>query len=515
MLFNSPEFIFFFLPTSIFLFFLVNNFVSRIWALFFLSVSSILFYSWWDYRLVWVILTSIAVNFLTSREIIASANLKRKWITALGICFNLGLLSYFKYWGFALSFFEGGSFSEFSSLDLVVPIGISFYTFQQIAFLVDTYKGDVAETDLRHYMLFVSFFPQLIAGPIVHHREMMPQFRQVSLNGVSANLAVGITIFVIGLSKKIFLADGFANIATPYFNAAAEGKVLDFWEAWVATFAYTFQIYFDFSGYSDMAIGLGRMFGIRLPINFASPYKAVSMIDFWRRWHITLSRFLRDYVFIPLGGSRRGPARTYLNVILTMLLGGFWHGAGWTFLLWGAIHAVGIAANRLWRDFGHKGQLGNLFGWLITFGIVTVAWVPFRADTITVTSSMYASMAGLNGISIPTSLTSWLGEHAALAQFFGLHSDGVSLLTPEFWMSLLLGLMLVLVAPNTQTLLRNFEPGLMSPGYPNLVEDSLFWQRFGFRGWMPNSATAIFVGFLLAGCMAKLNDVSEFIYFQF
>jgi len=513
VLFNSPEFIFFFLPTSIFLFILVHTYISRIWAIFVLSLTSILFYSWWDYHLVWVILTSITVNFATVRAITASAGRKRKWVTALGICFNLSLLSYYKYWGFAYSIFEGVSLAEFSSSNLVVPIGISFYTFQQIAFLVDTHKKEVVETDPRHYMLFVSFFPQLIAGPIVHHREMMPQFRRLSFDGVSANLAVGVTIFVIGLSKKILLADGFANIASPYFDAAAGGKVLDFWEAWVATFAYTFQIYFDFSGYSDMAIGLARMFGIHLPINFASPYKAVSMIDFWQRWHITLSRFLRDYVYFPLGGSRKGRGRTYLNVIVTMLLGGFWHGAGWTFLLWGAIHAVGIMANRLWREFGQKVQLGRRLGWLITFGIVTMAWVPFRADTITVTGSMYASMVGLNGISIPTSLAPWLAEHAAFARLF--NAGGVSLLNPSFWMSLLLGFLLVLAAPNTQTLLSNFEPGLKSPGYPNPVEKSVFWQRFGFHGWMPTPAAAVFVGLLFTGCMAKLNDVSEFIYFQF
>ena len=288
-------------------------------------------------------------------------------------------------------------------LNIVLPLGISFFTFQKIALITDAYLGKVERLNALDYMLFVMFFPQLIAGPIVHHSEVMPQFaarRCVEMSDV----ALGLTIFVGGLAKKVLFADGAAQFATPVFDAAAAGTAPTFFQAWLGALAYTVQLYFDFSGYSDMAIGAALLFGIRLPINFASPYKATSIIDFWRRWHMTLSRFLRDYLYVPLGGNRRGPARRYMNLGITMVLGGLWHGAGWTFVLWGAMHAGYLGVNHAWRAlarrraFAHRmTPLGNLAGGGMTFLAVVAAWVVFRAADVPTAGLLLRAMAGFGG----------------------------------------------------------------------------------------------------------------------
>ncbi len=259
----------------------------------------------------------------------------------VGIAFNLGTLGYFKYFNFFVETANVVFNAGFNFDEIILPLAISFFTFQQITFLVDAYRGKACDYNFLHYALFVTFFPQLIAGPIVHHAEMMPQFLKRKTGGLSnASIAVGGSIFLLGLFKKVVLADNVAAYATPVFAAASAGQELTLIESWGGVLAYTFQLYFDFSGYSDMAIGLARMFGIVLPLNFNSPYKAASIIDFWRRWHMTLSRFLRDYVYFPLGGSLRGRMKRHINLMITMLLGGLWHGAGWTFVVWGGLHGI-------------------------------------------------------------------------------------------------------------------------------------------------------------------------------
>ena len=324
MLFNSYEFLFLFLPLSVAGFFLVGSRGHHRLAVAWLAGASLFFYGWWNPAYVWLILASIGVNYtlglgLGSRP--SQGGLLRRFLLTLGITFNLGLLGYYKYSNFFVDTacsLMGGT-SHLAAITL--PLAISFFTFQQIAFLVDTYKGHARVYDLLHYCLFVTFFPQLIAGPIVHHREMMPQFmRRSFLRLNSEHVAIGLTLFCMGLFKKVVLADGVAAYATPIFHAAEQGVSLSFFDAWAGALAYTFQLYFDFSGYCDMALGIARVFGIRLPLNFNSPYKARNMIEFWRRWHMTLSRFLRDYLYIPLGGNRHGRVRRYVNLMLTMLL---------------------------------------------------------------------------------------------------------------------------------------------------------------------------------------------------
>ncbi|MGH6886959.1 MAG: MBOAT family O-acyltransferase, partial [Geminicoccales bacterium] len=331
MLFNSFEFILAFLPVTLIGFFLLGGRESPRAALSWLVLTSLFFYGWWNPSYLVLIIGSICFNFFVGQRLLARSS---KAILGFGVAVNLLSIAYFKYAGFLAFNIEELAGVEVGLEHIVLPLAISFFTFQQIAYLVDAHRGEVRAEGFVNYALFVTFFPQLIAGPIVHHSEVLPQFARRSTYRLDLdNLALGLTVFSIGLFKKVVLADGIATYATPMFAAAQGGYEPTLFEAWGGALAYTFQLYFDFSGYSDMAVGLGLMFNIRIPINFDSPYKAVNVIDFWRRWHITLSRFLRDYLYIPLGGNRRGPERRYVNLMLTMLLGGLWHGAGWTFVI--------------------------------------------------------------------------------------------------------------------------------------------------------------------------------------
>jgi alginate O-acetyltransferase complex protein AlgI len=354
MLFNSPIFIFFFLPTVLIVFLLLKSFSARagnhiqkrlpiIW----LILASLFFYGWWYPGNLGIILTSIALNYglgiLLNRN--GFSPVVRKFLLVVGISGNLLAIAYYKYAAFLVDNANSLLGQNFQVPDIILPIAISFFTFQQIAYLVDAYAVRSEERNFVNYIFFITFFPQLIAGPIVHHSDVLPQLSQARWKVAIPEIMIGSTIFIMGLFKKVIFADSIAEYATPVFNAASENIIPTFSEAWVGALAYTFQLYFDFSGYSDMAIGLAFMFGIRLPINFFSPYQAISITDFWRRWHITLSNFLRDYLYIPLGGNRKGNLRQSLNLMATMLLGGLWHGAGWTFILWGGLHGVALVIN--------------------------------------------------------------------------------------------------------------------------------------------------------------------------
>lgn len=336
MLFNSFEFIFLFLPFIFLLYFYLLHKRLIIGAKGILVFSSLFFYSWWNIAYLPIILSSMLINFVVGNTIGKQQRItifQKKVLLIFGIVFNLGLLAYFKYADFFLENLNNVFDASFPILDLALPLAISFFTFQQIAYLVDSYKGETTEYDFLNYALFVTFFPQLIAGPIVHHKEMMPQFMSKwNLVRNYKNIAAGLFIFSIGLFKKLIIADTFAQWANYGFDQA---EILTVVEAWVTSLSYTFQLYYDFSGYTDMAIGAALLFNIRLPINFNSPYKAHNIQDFWRRWHITLSRFLRDYIYIPLGGNRSGSFRTSCNLMATFIIGGIWHGAGWTFIFWG------------------------------------------------------------------------------------------------------------------------------------------------------------------------------------
>jgi alginate O-acetyltransferase complex protein AlgI len=365
MLFNSYVFIFVFLPISFITFFILAKFHLTKWAILSLTLSSLFFYTYWNPPYLILLLISVVFNHQIG-NLIGSFSPKSKpgkYLLILGMVVNLGLIAYYKYANFLLASFDEVFRTDFHVSGIILPLGISFYTFNQIAYLVDVYQGDKRNYHLLEYILFVTFFPHLIAGPIVRHDELIPQFRKARFFVFShKNIALGLTIFTLGLAKKVLIADNLSPWVAPVFEHAGE---ITFIEAWVGALSYTFQLYFDFSGYSDMAIGLGLLFNIRLPINFNSPYKATSISDFWRRWHITLSNFLRDYLYIPLGGSRRGEIRRYVNLLMTMLLGGLWHGAGWTFVLWGGLHGLYLCINHGWRKLNVS--LPKLFAWLLTF----------------------------------------------------------------------------------------------------------------------------------------------------
>ena len=524
MLFNSYIFIFVFLPITLLGFYVIGSQGRHKVALAWLVAASLFFYGWWNPAYLGLILGSMLFNYavgvaLSSRAV-NGPNPQAKAILVAGIAANLALLGYYKYANFFVdnlnALFGTGLILE----TIILPLAISFFTFQQIAYLVDAYRGETHEYSFLHYALFVIFFPQLIAGPIVHHREILPQFARSTLYRLKAeHLAVGLTIFALGLFKKVVLADGVAVYATPVFAAAQAGTTLTFFEAWGGALAYTFQLYFDFSGYSDMAIGLARMFGVRLPLNFNSPYKATSIIDFWRRWHITLSRFLRDYLYIPLGGSRKGEARRLTNLMITMLLGGLWHGAGWTFVLWGGLHGFYLVINHAWRQWrtrrGHTQStpVGRFFAWLLTMLAVVVAWVPFRAEGMAAAENVLGAMFGLNGISLPGSLDGRLGAlqpwlESSGVVFAGMFSNGLANWhSGTYW---IISLVLIsTILPNSQQIMLRYQPAFET--YKGEIQRL----KYGWLEWRPTPFWAIAGGFCFYLAFIHLTRISEFLYFQF
>jgi alginate O-acetyltransferase complex protein AlgI len=395
MLFNSYSFIFLFLPVVLLGYFTLgrrSNLAPVVW----LVLASLVFYAFGGWQFVPLLLLSIGFNYgvgylLIARKLDLGA---RFAVLTTGVAGDLVVLGIFKYAGFFAANLNA-LFATSLVVNIVLPIGISFYTFTQIAFLVDAYRGHVARYALPHYALFVTYFPHLIAGPILHHRDMIPQFERSETKRPDPHLILcGLITFAIGLFKKTCLADGIQPLVAQAFGPSTP----TFDQAWIGVLAYTFQLYFDFSGYSDMAIGISLMFGIFLPLNFNSPYKAVSIVDFWRRWHMTLSQFLRDYLYIPLGGNRHGRVLRYVNLMITMLLGGLWHGAAWTFVVWGALHGVYLCINHAWSNYGPKApprfaRLADIAGLILTFLAVVIAWVFFRAPDMATALSVLSKMA--------------------------------------------------------------------------------------------------------------------------
>jgi len=518
MLFNSYVFIFLFLPLTLAGYFLLAR-VKPLLAAAWLTAASLFFYGWWNPLYVWLLVLSIVFNYacaaLLAGAVADGARSRAKAVLVAAVTANLAVLAYFKYANFFLASINHIAGAGLSLGEIILPLGISFFTFTQIAFLADVYFGKAREYNFIHYGLFVTYFPHLIAGPVLHHAEMMPQFQRAATYRFSfENTAVGLTIFAIGLFKKVMLADPVGAYARPVFDAAAAGVTLTALEAWGGALSYTFQLYFDFSGYSDMAIGLSRLFGVVLPLNFHSPYKAVNIIDFWRRWHMTLSRFLRDYLYVPLGGNRKGVPRRYLNLMVTMLLGGLWHGAGWTFVLWGALHGGYLVVNHGWQAlrerFGHdlnaSTHSGRACACAVTFVAVVAAWVVFRAPDITAAAAMLKAMAGVNGVVLPDF---WLPKWGAFGQWLAAHGvvfgDTRDLVTGGLvnWVWILL--LVVWFAPNTQQLLAAWRPALtLPPG-----------TRAGRFTWRPTPAFSLAAAALVALSIFNLHRQSEFLYFQF
>ena len=486
MLFNSYEFIFAFLPFTFFVYFYLNHKRLTEASKGFLVFSSLFFYSWWNIAYLPIILGSMLFNYLLGNTLSKTQQQKsfsKKTILSFGIIVNLALLGYFKYSDFFIENFNAIFDNNAQLLNLALPLAISFFTFQQISYLVDSYRQETKEYDFLNYALFVTFFPQLIAGPIVHHKEMMPQFAQKRNKIINyKNIALGLFIFSMGIFKKVVIADTFSVWATTGFDVAT---TLNLFEAWATSLSYTFQLYFDFSGYTDMAIGLALLFNIKLPINFNSPYKARNIQDFWRRWHMTLSRFLRDYIYIPLGGNRKGELRTYSNLMGTFIIGGLWHGAGWTFIFWGFLHGFALAIHRGWSGLGFK--MWSWMAWFITFNFINITWVFFRAkewdDAIKVLSAMFS----LDNVVLPKFLESKLSVLENFDLSFGFFLSNLNAkLDIIIW--LILGFIITLMAQNSLQKIEHFKL---------------------------NYKTAFITAFAFIASVISLNKVSEFLYFNF
>lgn len=532
MLFNSYSFLLGFLPVTAIGFFWLAGISHRLAATW-LAIASVFFYGWWNPAYVALLGLSIVYNYafgiLISRAFSEGNAVRRRLFLIVAVAGNLLLLGYYKYANFFIQTANEISGTQWGLGEILLPLGISFFTFTQIAFLADAYKGKAKEYDFIHYLLFVTYFPHLIAGPVLHHKEMMPQFAQPETYRLSyENLAVGMTIFSIGLFKKTILADGIAVYASPVFSASEAGTPLTFFESWGGVLAYTLQLYFDFSGYSDMAIGLSRLFGIVLPLNFDSPYKAVNIIDFWRRWHMTLSRFLRDYLYIALGGNRKGTVRRYANLGITMVLGGLWHGAGWTFVIWGALHGTYLVANHAWhglrRALGHDLSESSAFGRaiarMVTLLAVIVGWVFFRSSSTDGALRMLGAMTGANGIAIPEAIARSIGpihqwlERAGVEVYLG---GGSQFALTYLWVGTLLTI--ALFAPNTQELMRKFRPGL----HVGSLSTAGFSERAAREAlgeprileWRPTRFWSLAIAIALACGLLSLTRISEFLYFQF
>lgn len=533
MLFNSYAFIFLYLPVVLLGFFTLGR-VSRAWAAAWLALASLFFYGYWNPTYVGLLLASIVCNYAFGTWIGKTGAREKgeegrekgeggkgygassKQLLIVALTANLLLLGYYKYANFFVGSLNTVTGSAWQLGDIMLPLGISFFTFTQIAFLVDTYQGKVKEYNFIHYTLFVTYFPHLIAGPVLHHKEMMPQFAEATTYRFNyANLSVGLSIFFIGLFKKVILADGLAVYVGPVFAAHAAGMELSFIDAWGGALCYTLQLYFDFSGYSDMAIGLSRMFGVTLPLNFNSPYKSVNIIEFWRRWHMTLSRFLRDYLYIPLGGNRKSKAHRYMNLMITMLLGGLWHGAGWTFVLWGGLHGIYLVINHAWH--GLRKRLGqdtraplsgpvHALAVLLTFVAVVAAWVVFRADNLASAGAILHAMAGFNGIVLPDA---WLAKWGSAGVWMAGH--GVTFgATNNLIMGgainwIWIGLLIAWFAPNTQQIMAGYRPALDMPA--GSTAKRLLWQ--------PTARAALLVWLIGFVALINLSQQSAFLYFQF
>jgi len=541
MLFNSYEFIFAFLPIALAGFFLLGR-VSRGLALGWIIAASIFFYAWWRPVNVLIIGPSILINYAIARSLVVLSvdKTRAQWARALlivGIVFNVCFLGYFKYLNFLTTAVNDLTGTTFVLERIVLPLGISFITFQKIAFLIDVQARRVQSFSFRDYCLFVLFFPQLIAGPIVHFREMMPQFHQVTCRFNKDNLAVGLTLFLFGLFKKVVLADGVAEHVTPIFDQSSAGVAIPLIQSWIAAVGFTLQIYFDFSGYTDMALGLGRCFGVRLPLNFDSPLKASSIIDFWLRWHMTLTRFLTAYIYNPLvlaltrrrfakglPGVAGGKASlgAFLQLIagptlLTMFISGMWHGAGYLFVAWGVLHGIYLTINhawrilvaRLWTDKDRYERVMEPVGFVLTFLCVAVAMVLFRSRTAAGASELLQGMVGMNGVSLPSQIYDRIDSLTTLLEpliDIAVGGSATELATAVIWIGALL--VIAVAAPNSLQIMSRFEPALGFKVRPlSKLGRAVIWR--------PALQWALATAAIVVPAVMRLGGKAEFLYWQF
>jgi D-alanyl-lipoteichoic acid acyltransferase DltB (MBOAT superfamily) len=510
MLFNSHVFLFVFLPATLLVYFGLGHRGRTREALASLLVASLVFYGWWSAGYVLLLVASLSFDYVLGARIASAAAVDKgraRRLLVFGLTLDLGLLAYFKYSGFFVSNLQALLGTHWSYTPPELPLAISFYTFQQVAYLVDCYRTAHREPSPLRYGLFVTFFPHEIAGPLVNHREMLPQFASEDVARLrSERVTVGLTCFFRGLFKKVAVADVCAQFANPVFAAAAQGAQVGFADGWVGAIAYSLQLYFDFSGYSDMAIGLAWLFNIRLPLNFDTPYRSASIVEFWRRWHISLSRFLRDYLYVALGGSRKGPVRRYVNLMLTMLLGGLWHGAGWNFVLWGALHGGLLCITHAWTavrerlglaPLGQEGRWTRPLAIAATYLAVVVAWVFFRAETLAGALGVLRGMAGLAD-----------GAVTGLA-FSAVWNDALS----GYFRAAVKTAVLLVALP--AVFLSGGLHRWMGPHNPALVDDAPRAFPVSRWGWRPTPAVALVCAVMAAVALLRLSEVSEFIYYNF
>jgi alginate O-acetyltransferase complex protein AlgI len=514
MLFNTYGFIFLFLPIVWSIYYHAARTSIRVSAIW-LCLASLFFYAWWNPKFLALLLISIAFNFLIGRYIgLMPGHAKRYRVLVFGVVVNLLLLGVFKYFNFFVENLNWLLSTQWTVNHIILPLGISFFTFTQIAFLVDSQRGETTDFDFVRYVLFVTYFPHLIAGPVLHHKQVMPQFENPQTYALSyRNLSLGLTIFALGLFKKVMLADDFAIRVEPVFTQAELGGEPKFLAAWTAVLSYTLQLYFDFSGYSDMAIGISHIFGVKLPLNFDAPYKAKNISVFWQRWHMTLSQFLRDYLYIPLGGNRNGTFARYRNLMLTMVLGGLWHGASWTFVIWGALHGLYLVIHHAFRNATRRiiwPTFTKMFCFapvLLTFLSVAIAWIFFRAQSTTAAWAILRGCVGLNGLAVSganggagagifqNSVASLFTALGGSVVYTGVFETVMAGLNPNAAARLLLiGMLVVWCAPTSSAvanrLLRNYAP----------------W-RMAFNG--------LFVSFVFLISLSHIGRISTFIYYQF
>ncbi len=495
MLFNSLEFIFGFLPIIILIYLGLEYTRHIITSILWLLIASLFFYAYWNWHYIFLLIASLLINFAFAEQI---ALHRSRLLTIIGIALNLIVLAYFKYTNFFLENITHFTTVNFPHLDILLPLGISFFTFQQIAFLADVYTKKVRPDAFLHYGLFISFFPQLIAGPIIHYQEIVPQMGKIRDKAtIQQDLQIGLTIFLIGLFKKYALADSLAGYSNTVFAQADALTTITTLTAWKATFAYTFQIYFDFSGYSDMAIGLGRIFGFKLPLNFFSPYKSLNISEFWRRWHITLSRFLRDYLYIPLGGNQRGITRTGIHLLVVMWLGGLWHGAGWNFIIWGLLHGCYLLIFHLFQAIkvyfpaiikqNRFIPYFHFISWTLTFLAICFAWIFFRAETWQGAMTMITALIDFSNLT-------W--HYQSEIDFY-----------------LLFAFLITLIFPTTWQIMHRYQPTITLPPHREKVLKSIN----SLLTWQFNYRWALIGGFLMAIIILKMiqGQPTEFIYFQF
>ena len=525
MLFNSYIFIFLFLPITLLGFHIIGKKGHYRLTICWLIGASLFFYGWWNPVYIALIIGSTLFNYAFGYLLSTNRN---KILLIVGIIGNIFTLGYFKYANFFINNINLLTGGNFILEQIILPLGISFFTFQQITYLVDTYLGKTKEYDFLHYCLFVTFFPQLIAGPIVHHKNMIPQFTKKILLGLKLNnLASGFSIFSIGLFKKVILADGIALSATPLFNIAEHGVDLTFFESWAGAIAYTFQLYFDFSGYSDMAIGLALMFGIIIPVNFLSPYKAKNINEFWNNWHISLSNLIKNYLYYPITLSlTRYAHNIHLDriasfcliiifpTLFTFFWVGVWHGAGWNFVLFGLLHGIYIVIYNFWSktEISKKNLITNTMAKIITFLAVTLSFVLFRAESVNGAMNIIKSMIGLNGISLPSNLKNILGflEEYNLVVFEDMFVNYIFGHSPFFGIIFIIILFFItLILPNTQQIMRTYNSGF------EMWTGKVSRPQYKWMEWKPNFYWCILIGIMFVVSIMNLTKGSEFLYFQF